>query len=222
MNKIEIRKIITPESQYETDVFFIDGIPLYEYFERWFSENPDLKKMIKVSDWTDLKPFDYYDICWTDEYDWEGDARFMRYVLAQKKAITPILSCPDDFDFSCILFVADVEKNADRVLWRRIGKVNHSGESFEEEKKYGILYVDGYSEEDWNRYGDNIALAKVDTSEFNEWVAENWSEELYRRRINYTFPYYQDETHIDWIKDCAFEFDRKEYDQVVDMCYNKN
>ena len=40
-------------------------------------------------------------------------------------------------------------------------------------------------------YGDNIAFAKVDSDEWYQYISENWDDELYRRRMNYTHPYYQ-------------------------------
>ncbi len=210
MNKFEIRSHIIP-SGYEIKSFFIDGRPIYEYIDQWIADRSELSKRISPAD--DLV------ICWTNEYDHEGDARFMRFVLNQNNAITPILSCPEDLDFSCIVIVADVVKQDDKVIWKRIGTVNHSRESFEEEKRSGILCVESYSEEDKMRYGDNIALAKVDSPEWLDWISGHWSEELFRRRVNYTFPYYQNENNIDWFSCCSFAFDRKEYDALVNNCF---
>lgn len=210
MNRIEIRNLLT-SSGYEAKVFFIDGRPLYEYINEWLSNNSKLLKSISPTD--DLA------ICWTSEYDYAGDAKFMEFVLKQDSAITPILSCPDDFDFSCIVIVADVLKQDDKVIWKRIGKVNHAAESFEQEKRSGILCVEAYSEEDHIRYGDNIALADVDSPEWRKWIVDNWTEELYRRRINYTFPYYQNEKNIEWFATCNFEFEKQNYHTLVENCY---
>ena len=207
MNTLEIKRLKTP-SDYETDVFVIDGKPLYEYLIEWLNGNEQLL----------YKP-DVLEICWTNDYDFEGDAKFMRYVLSQNAAITPILSCPDDFDFSCTVVVVDVVKQDDIVIWKRIGKINHSKEIFEEEKKHGILDLYSYTEEDWEKYGDNIALEKADSKAWYDWIASNWTEELYRRRINYTYPKYQDEENIDWIAECNFKFSREAYDKLVESCY---
>ncbi|MBQ8392305.1 MAG: hypothetical protein IJX51_00895 [Clostridia bacterium] len=210
MNKIEIRNLFL-SSGYEAKAFFIDGRPLYEYINEWLAKDKQLLQSITPND--DLA------ICWTNDYDFEGDSKFMRYILNQSNAITPILSCPEDFDFSCIVIVADVIKKDDKVIWRRIGTVNHSNESFEQEKRSGILYVDSYSKEDWTLYGDNIASTDVDSPEWRKWIGDNWTEELYRRRINYTFPYYQNEQNIDWFSACDFEFDKNEYDALIASCY---
>lgn len=210
MNSIDIKNHYLP-SGYETKVFFIDEKPLYEYLIKWLSERTDLKKTIS--------PVDDLCVCWTNDYDFEGDSRFMRYILSKKKGITPILSCPDDFDFSCIVIVADVDIIDNKIIWKRIGSVNHSGESLDKEKQSGILNVASYTMEDWELYGDNIALESVDSPAWIEWISKNWSEELYRRRINYTYPYYQDENNVDWIAECDFEFDSKEYNALIEKCY---
>ena len=195
MNKLEIRNFMT-SSKYEIKAFFIDDVPLYKYISEWLSEKSALLQSIS--------PICELAICWTDDYDCEGDAEFMRFILNQSHAITPILSCPDDFDFSCIVIVADVVRENHKVIWKRIGMVDHSMESFEEEKRSGILYH------------NSIALSD---SEWEKWLHEHWKEELYRRRVNYTFPYYQNENHIVWFMECNFEFDEKDYDIRVKSCY---
>lgn len=97
--------------------------------------------------------------------------------------------------------------------------MDHSFEVFKEEKRSGILCLDAYTQEDWEKYGDTIACEKIDSYEWGKWISQNWSEELYQRRINYTFPYYQNEKHIIWFAECDFQFDRNEYDSVIRRCY---
>ena len=210
MNSFAIKNLERP-SGYDIKVMFIDEKPLYEYIAEWVKDDKELLES--------LNPIDDLEICWTDDYDFEGDARFMKFVLTKGTAVTPILSCPDDFDFSCIVIVADVIKDEDTVFWRRIGKVDHFSESFDKEKRSGILYLESYSTEDKEKYGDNIALSKADSPEWREWISEHWSEELYRRRINYTYPYYQDERNIIWFAKCNFVFRRDEYDKAISECY---
>ena len=196
MNKIEIRNFIIPSGD-DVKAFFIDDIPLYQYINEWLFEKSALLQSIS--------PVCELAICWTDDYDCKGDAEFMRFILSQNHAITPILSCPDDFDFSCIVIIADIVREDHKVIWKRIGMVDHSMESFEEEKRSGILY--------------NLPIALSD-SEREFWLHEHWAEELYRRRINYTFPYYQNENHIVWFTECNFNFDEQEYDCLVKSCYS--
>lgn len=38
-----------------------------------------------------------------------------------KKAVCPILMCPDDCDFSCTLIVAEIENGGHSIKWHRIG-----------------------------------------------------------------------------------------------------
>lgn len=208
MNTLEIKKLKIP-SGYETRVFVIDGKPLYEYLNVWVNGNDDV-----------LYAPDFLEITWTNDYDFEGDAKFMRFVLSQNGAITPILSCPDDFDFSCTVVVVDVVRQGDSVIWKRIGRVDHTNEDLEEELKHGILYTEAYTEEDWEKYGSSIALEEVHSSAWGDWIGANWAEELYRRRVNYTFPYYQNEDNIIWIADCNFKFSKEEYDKLVESCYD--
>lgn len=132
-----------------------------------------------------------------------------------ESTVLPLLLCEEDLDFSCIVIVVKVEKTEDFVYWNKIGYVLHENEDVEEEKKRGILYTDSYSEEDWERYGDNIALESVNSPLWKNWISENWDEELYRRRVNYTLPYYQTEGNICWIKDVDWVFDRTEYNKMV-------
>ena len=47
--------------------------------------------------------------------------------------VAPILICPDDLDLSCSVVVVQIERIADRVLWRKIGaEVGPSGEGSED------------------------------------------------------------------------------------------
>ena len=195
MNKLEIKNLMIP-SGYEIKSFFIDNIPLYEYVNEYLSEKSALLQSIS--------PVCELAICWTDDYDCEGDAEFMKFILSQNHAITPILSCPDDFDFSCTVIIADIVRENHKVIWKRIGMVDHSMESYEEEKQSGILYH------------NPVALSAL---EWEKYIHEHWAEELYLRRINYTFPYYQNENHIVWFTECNFAFDEKEYDCLIKNCY---
>ena len=209
MTTLEIKNI-TISKGYENECFFIDGIPFQDYMKKWYWKNDNGIPQ-------PLAPFDDLAVTWTAGFDNDGDARFMKWLLGKDKLNLPILSCPDDLDFSCIVIVADTEKTDDHVLWKRIGMVNHSAEDKEQAKEHGIVFSDNFTDEDWEKYMD-AALMRVGSHEWNEWISENWSEELYRRHINYTYPYYQDDRNIDWICDCSWCFDRKEYDVLAASC----
>ena len=193
---------------WENECFVIDGIPLHEYLQPHYQRlDPQLS-------------LDMLAVTWNAVFDSEGDAWFMRHLLTLDRLNLPILSCPDDLDFSCTVLVAEIEKTYRCVYWKRIGRVNHSIESFAEEKQHGIVFADGYSDADWKQYSD-AAFLRVDSPEWREWIAWNWSEELYRRRVNYTYPCYQIERNIDWFYDCAWCFERKQYDTLVKSCQPK-
>lgn len=210
MNHIEIRNTART-SNYVNLCWNIDGEPLYGYLNRWMSEYKN-DKTVNM-----MRPFD--DLCpaWTKELDWSGDVRFVWELIGREHAILPLLLCPDDLDFTCIVIVAEVEKTKDFVYWNKIGYVNHENESFEEEKRNGILNTDNYTDKDWERYGDNIAWTNVNSEEWCKWISENWAEELYRRRMNYTYPYYQTEGNINWLYEMNWCFDRPEYEKMVNL-----
>lgn len=210
MNTLEI-KTIPISDRFENECFIIDGIPLHEYLKKWYQENG----------WGEIRqplaPVDDLAVTWTAAFDNDGDARFMRWLFHKDKLNLPILSCPDDLDFSCVVIVAEIEKTGDFVLWKRIGRINHAVEAFEEERAYGIAFVDAYTEDDWERYNDP-ALYDVNSDKWREWISANWSEELYRRRINYTYPCWQDDRNIDWIYECNWCFDREKYEALIASC----
>lgn len=209
MNRIEIRRHRIP-SGYETRVFFIDGRPLYEYFNSWVSKDDEV--------WARLNNPDMLEITWGGVMDSEGDNRFIRFLLQQDKVCLPVLSCPDDMDFNCILIVADVVKENGKVFWKRLGIVNNTRESAWPSAEYGIRHYDNFTDEEWDLYGD-IVFEPEDSQKYKEWISANWSEELYRRRINYIYPFLQNEENMTWFVDCSFEFDSEEYEAVVRSCY---
>lgn len=205
MNTITLKRCLCSDG-WENECFVIDGVPLHTHLEPWCRLNAP-----------ELLPTDTLAVTWNAVFDTEGDARFMRHLLTLDKLNLPILSCPEDLDFSCTVLVADIEKTYRCVYWKRIGRVNHAVERFAEEKQHGIVFTDGFSDADWETYRD-IAFLRVDSPEWREWISWNWSEELYRRRVNYTYPCYQNERNIDWIFPCNWCFDRQAYDALVGSC----
>lgn len=208
MNHIEIKNITTSYG-YEELHCLIDGKSLPAHLEEWAS-GFDEQTMDYVKTFSDLCP------AWTKGLDWYGDVRFVWKLIEQETAVLPVLLCPDDLDFSCIVIVAEVEKTKDFVCWKRIGYVLHAGENLVEEKQKGILDLNAYSDRDWDMYGDNIACADVDSEEWRQWISENWDEEVYRRRMNYTYPYYQKEGNIYWIYEMNWVFAGDEYHRMTE------
>lgn len=204
-------KIETMHTTYGHEYFLqsIDGKILPEYLQSWADAFPDDKRVRGLAPFSDLWP------AWSKSLEWEGDVRFVWKTLELDKAVLPLLLCPDDVDFTCIVVVAEVEKTEDFVYWNRVGFVLHDREDFAEEKKNGILNWEAYSDKDWERYGDNIAWEEVNSPAWYQWISENWVEELYRRRMNYTLPYYQTEGNVFWMKETNWVFDRSEYESMV-------
>lgn len=210
MSHIEVvERKFEPNGSVDYDVA-IDGIALPELLDERTKESTD--KRLK----TIIKPFDNLFPAWSFDLDRDGDVRFVWKVLSMENAPVPILMSEDDTDFSSIVIVAEVEKTKDYVYWNRIGYVNHDKESFNEEKRSGILFTETYSDDDWEKYGDNIALEELDSEKWCKWISENWEEELYRRRMNYTLPYYRAEGSITWFLETDWEFERSEYEAMLD------
>ena len=210
MDTLEIKQL-TIRSQYTASVFCINGRPLYEYLEEWLAEKSESLQYIL--------PGDLLAVCWENGFDFACDSKFMKYILEQKQAITPILSCPDDMDFSCIVLVADVVRQGDMVIWKRIGLIDHGKEDSKAEEMSGLAQYETYTDEDWKLYGEGVTNYTIGSEEWKKWLWGNhWQEESLRRRMNYTFPFYQDPNNTTWFADCNFCFDAKEYDKLVESC----
>lgn len=208
MNHIKIETMHTAYG-YEYFLQSIDGKTMSEYLQSWADAFPDDKSVRVMAPFSDLWP------AWSRSLEWEGDVRFVWKAIELDKAVLPLLLCPDDVDFTCIVVVAEVEKTEDFVYWNKVGFVLHEREDFAEEKKNGILNWEAYSDKDWERYGDNIAWEEVNSPAWCQWISENWAEELYRRRMNYTLPFYQTEGNVFWMKETNWVFDRSEYENMV-------
>lgn len=133
-----------------------------------------------------------------------------------EKLNIPILVCEDDCNLSCIIIVVKIRKTEDRVYWDRLGFLEQSSWDIDAERHAGILCLEAYTEEDWQKYGDNIAAESYGSHEYWEWVGERGYEEQIRRLRNYMKPYMQKDENISWIKDVKWVFDRKQYEKMVE------
>ena len=211
MNRIEVRSRKTIYG-YEENCWFVDGRPLPEYLDEWAKESGDER----------FAAMSFGGVCpaWSKAVEYEGDRRFVWKTIDMDKALVPLLLCEDDLDFSCIVIVVETEKIGEYVYWDRIGYVTHDNEDWEQEKRSGILYIDSYTDEDWEQYGDNIAWAECGSHEWCEWIGAHWAEELYRRRMNYTLPYYQRAGSVRWIKTMDWVFPGGEYEDMVERFWD--
>lgn len=205
MNSISVNVIKKTENWNDIE-WFIDEIRLADHLvDKKIEELP-----------RNVEPFD--DLCpaWTQKLEYSGDTRFIWHLIGLNNAIVPLYMCPDDLDFSCIVLVVEVEKTDDFVYWKRVGYADIKNYDFQEEKRCGILCIEAYTDDDWEKYGDNIALAELDSEEWYEWVSANWEEELYRRRMNYTYAKYLQEGNIFWFANLNFQFNKNEYDEMIE------
>ena len=204
MNGITIQRIYKNDNWTEFE-WFIDGVCLSEHLKQ--------NKMNELPE--NIEPFD--DLCpaWTKGLNYFGDVRFTWELITCEKAVLPIYLCPDDLDYSCIVIVVEVKKTKDFVYWERFGVVRHQSYDFSEEVLHGILFLEGYTDKDWERYGNNIATSTINSEEWKQWISENWDEELFRRRMNYTNPAFQKEENIIWFANMDWCFERNVYEDMV-------
>lgn len=154
---------------------------------------------------------------WSGELEWQWENDFIwEMVDSSEELNVPILVCEDDRDLSCTVIVAHIRKDNDKVFWERIGQLKYSNWNYQEECQSGILYLEAYTDEDWELYGDNIATEKYDSHEYWEWVDKNCYEECIRRLRNYDKPYMQRDENIEWLLEANWEFDAGEYMVAVE------
>ncbi|MBQ8983887.1 MAG: hypothetical protein IJ079_09910 [Lachnospiraceae bacterium] len=209
MNHINVTEVKT-QYGYTENYWTIDGVDLPTLLDLHVKDTDDDYIKSEIKSFAGLCP------AWNLDLEWRGDVRFVWKLIGMDSVTLPLLLCEDDKDFTCIVVVVEMEKNSDFVYWNRIGYVLHDNENFDDEKKSGIMDLEKYSEDDWEKYGDNIALAEIDSKEWRQWINEHWDEELYRRRMNYTLPYYKKAENIKWFVQTDWVFDCNEYESMVD------
>lgn len=127
MNHIMVKDMAT-QYGYKENYWIIDGKSLPEYQTIWADEVED--DYVKS-----MHPFLGLCPAWSKELEWKGDIRFVWKLIEMDSVVLPLLLCPDDLDFSCIVIVAEVEKTKDYVYWNKIGYVSHANEDFKVEKE---------------------------------------------------------------------------------------
>lgn len=103
---------------------------------------------------------------WTGELLWKPDNEFIwKLIDSEAEMNVPILVCEDDADLECIVIVVHIRKEENVVYWDRIGVLNRHNWDREKEQESGILCLEKYSDEDWEKYGDNIATESFGSHE---------------------------------------------------------
>lgn len=204
MNHIDVKPIRTQYDYFE-DYWIIDGVPIVSYLEPFkpisFSVFGSFLGLLPA--WGGKLA-----VQWENDFVWE-------MANSREELNVPILVCEDDCDLSCIVIVVQIRKVGNTVYWDRIGVLNHSNVNHQEYVQSGILCLEAYSDEDWKMYGDNVALAAYGSSEYWNWVNENFYEESIRRLRNYLKPYMQKEQNIEWICCPGWAFEKGEYETMI-------
>lgn len=209
MNHIEVRKIKTCY-EYSQNYIIIDNKPITIYIDSFVKEK-DNSSLSEYGSLLGLLP------AWSGELEWQWENDFIwELVDSNEELNVPILVCEDDCDLSCVVIMVHVRKEEGKVYWDRIGTLSHNKYNLQEEQQSGILCLEAYSEEDWVKYGDNIATEEYDSANYWRWVNENCYEEHIRRLRNYMNPYMQDDENVNWIKDVDWTFDENEYKGVIE------
>lgn len=209
MNHIEVRSVKTCYD-YSENYFIIDGKPLTFYLDE-FVQNCSGSSLEKFGSLLGLLP------AWGGELEWPWENDFIWELVDSREELNvPVLVCEDDCDLSCIVILVHIRKTEDRIYWDRIGSLDHSNGNNREEQQSGILCLEAYTEEDWVKYGDNIATERYDSPEYWKWVSENCYEEHIRRLRNYIKPYMQKPENVEWLQELNWEFDAGEYGLAVE------
>lgn len=209
LHTIEVQKRKT-RYDYPEDYWVIDGISVVEELDR-FAREGQFSELVGFGSLLGLMP------AWSGKLlqRWENDFVW-ELIDSPEEMNVPILVCEDDCDLSCIVIVAKIRKTEDRVFWECLGYLDRGDWDQEAERHAGILCLEAYTEEDWQKYGDNIATESYGSPAYWEWVWDHGYEEQIRRLRNYMKPYMQKDEHIRWIKEVNWVFDRAQYDRMTE------
>lgn len=214
MGKEKQIQVIYKQTKYFYKEYYhcIDGKALVEYLEEQVSF--DIKNKLKYNgDFLGLMP------AWSGKLIMTAENRFVWSLIDSEEALNvPVLVCEDDCDLNCIVIVAHIRKTNTNVYWDRIGLVDWSEYNSAKECESGFLYVEAYTQKDWDLYGGDVAWMKVNSSEFTHWLNDNqcWEEEHFRRLSNYMKPFIQEDNHINWLLEPKWHFLRNSYEDMVE------
>lgn len=142
----------------------------------------------------------------------KGELLYVKELIEKKISCNfPLLVCGDDLDFSCTKVVVKAEYSEDMVIWSKFGIVKKDDNFWENYKNSGIIKVENWSDEDWEKYGSIAYDLLYDENFWAEWCSANWNEEVYRRTWGYRHKYFNDDSNIDWICELDFRFELNNY-----------
>jgi hypothetical protein len=172
-----------------------------------------------LSDQTGIPEIEGLYPAWGNSLLWKSESDFIWELLDDKKETLniPILLCPDDLDLSCFVIVAKTSFRDEHVYWERIGCILNKNYDFNKEVRSGILDIESWSDEDFEKYGGTLAWSNIDDPEWKAWISENWYEEKMRRLHNYTNKYYQNDENIQWYQISKLEFTKNSYLKCLEI-----
>ncbi|TDX44397.1 XRE family transcriptional regulator [Orenia marismortui] len=202
MDNIEA-KVVNTKPGYDELTIFINGKPIDMLLSE-LTENDYLLGLYPA---------------WGNDLLWKNESKLVWELIDKSKGTynVPILLCPDDLDLSCTIICAKVKKEKQIVYWEKIGSVSHDNYDRNIELQSGILNTNTWSDGDWEKYGGTLAWCNVGDDEWKKWISENWNEEQKRRLHNYTNPYLQDDSNIEWFNIPKFIFDLDDYKKCVEV-----
>lgn len=205
MNRIDVRRIKTGYG-YDEYYWVIDDVPVTTYLEDCKS-----KTLAVFGSLLGLLP------AWSGRLVGPGENELVWEMVDSREELNvPILVCEDDCDLSCLVIVAHIRKTEETVCWDKIGRLDHANFVAREYERSGILCLAAYTDEDWEKYGDNIAGERYGSPQYREWVRENSDEEYLRRLRNYVKPYMQEERNIEWIGHPNWVFRAENYARATE------
>ncbi len=210
MNEIKV-KYIKNCHDYLEYYWVIDKKPIVDYLDEYIADGL-CRTLSSFGTMGGLLP------AWTGDLEEKSENDFIWELIdsPEQKINLPILVCEDDCDLSCIIILVQLRKTKEYVYWDKIGVLQRDNWDNEKEMRSGILCLEAYTDEDWERYGDNIATEQYNSREYWNWVSENWYEENIRRLRNYMKPYLQTDGNIEWMKTVNWQFDKEEYMNMVE------
>lgn len=131
---LDLRSNIYDVSKKYLDIA-IDGIFIDEWFSQ-FDKNiyKDENTTIKIMDLT--RAFDLY-----NEYETEKAWHYLGQLQSGDNSFVPILTCPDDLDLTCSVFVAEQVVNDNTIKWVRFGFLK---DDIDRQNPNDIEWIDGF------------------------------------------------------------------------------
>ncbi len=204
-------KLIQTRYHYKEWYWIIDGIPVVNYLEEHVMQEIKEKVEFRGS-------FLGLMNAWTGKLIDKVENIFVwKLVESMEEINVPILVCEDDCDLSCIVIVAHIRKSETYIYWNKIGIIDWRNYSFKKEKMSGVLWIEAYTEEDYDKYGATFLNISLEDEEYKDWYSSHYEEEMLKCKQNYMKPYIQKEENIHWLVETNWKFEKGNYDFMIEQ-----